>query len=397
MLADREAELIAWLLSQGRENDNLGALFGGACERLLALGLPIWRGNLGLRTIDPAISALGFVWWRDRGLSTLQFMPDPASVAAFQRSPVFDLQQRGQPAQRWNLEDPEVTSRFTLLEELRAEGGTEYALCLMPFSERRTALDGVAFSMTTDRPGGFADADVAMVMRFLPALALATYRIGLLQVASETLGAYLGANTGQQVLRGRIRRGDSQTLSVALLLADLRGFSALADRAEGSAVVSWLNEHLEAIGDPVAECGGEVLKFLGDGLLAVFPVGDVDTETACRNALAAATEALARNAALNARRVAEGAPALDLVLVLHFGDVVYGNIGTARRLDFTVIGQAVNEASRMEALGKSLGEPLLLSETFARSCGRGCVSLGRHSLRGIAGEREIFVLAEPGG
>jgi adenylate cyclase len=397
VLADREAELLAWLLSQGRDNDDLAALFTGACERLVALGLPIWRGNLGLRTIDPTISALAFVWWRDRGLSTLQFMPDPASAEAFQRSPIFELQQRGQPAQRWNLEDPEVTSRFTLLEELRAEGGTEYALCLMPFSERRTALDGAAFSMTTDRPGGFTDAEIAMVMRFLPALALATYRIGLLHVATEMFGAYLGLNTGRHVLQGRVRRGDSQTLSVALLLADLRGFSALADRAEGGAVVSWLNEHLEAIGDPVAECGGEVLKFLGDGLLAVFPVGEVDTETACRNALAAATEALARNAALNARRVAEGAPALDLVLVLHFGDVVYGNIGTARRLDFTVIGQAVNEASRMEALGKSLGEPLLLSETFARSCGRGCVSLGRHSLRGIPGEREIFVLAERGG
>lgn len=396
MLADREAELIAWLLGQGRDSDDLAALFTGTCERLLGLGLPIWRGNLGLRTIDPTISALGFVWWRDRGLSTMQFMPDPASVAAFQRSPVFDLQQRGRPAQRWNLEDPEVTRRFVLLEELRAQGGTEYALCLMPFSERRTALDGVAFSMATDRPGGFTDADIAMVMRFLPALALATYRIGLLHVATEMFGAYLGPNTGRHVLQGRVRRGDSQTLSVALLLADLRGFSALADRAEGGAVVTWLNEHLEAIGDPVAECGGEVLKFLGDGLLAVFPVGDADAETACRNALAAATEALARNAALNARRAASGDPALDLVLVLHFGDVVYGNIGTARRLDFTVIGQAVNEASRMEALGKSLGEPLLLSETFARSCGRGCVSLGRHSLRGIPGEREIFVLATGG-
>jgi adenylate cyclase len=391
--SDDEAELIAWLLGQGRDNDDLGTVFAGTCERLRGLGLPIWRASLSVPTIDPAIRALSFIWWRDRPLSAERIRPDAATEALFQRSPIYYLQQRNEPTKRWNLEDQEVVRQFVLFEELREHGATEYALCLMPFSERRTALSGVGYSMATDQPGGFADADLKTVLRILPALALATYRIGLLQVATETLGAYLGPNTGRHVLQGRIRRGDSQTMSAALLLADLRGFSALADRAEGGAVVGWLNEHLEAIGDPVAECGGEVLKFLGDGLLAVFPVGDADASGACRNALAAAAEALARNAALNARRVASGDPALDLILVLHFGDVVYGNIGTERRLDFTVIGQAVNEASRMEALGKSLGRTLLLSETFARSCGRDCVSLGWHSLRGIAGEREIFVLA----
>jgi adenylate cyclase len=387
-----ETDLIDWLLHQGRDSDDLGAVFAGACARLLSAGLPLWRASLAIPAIDPTLRALSFVWWRDRGLSTERVAADAATAAVFQRSPIFYLSERNQPAARWNLEEPETARQFTLFEELRQLGATEYALRLVSFSERRTALTGVALSMATDRPGGFVDADMETAARLLPALAVVAYRIGLLQVATDTLGAYLGPTTGRHVLEGMIRRGDSQTLSVALLLADLRGFTALADRADGAAVVAWLNEHLEAIGDPVAECGGEILKFMGDGLLAVFPVGEFDPATACRNALAAASEALARTAALNALRTASGGPELDLSLVLHFGDVVYGNIGTARRLDFTVIGPAVNEASRMEALGKAIGQPLLLSETFARHCNRRTSSLGPHSLRGIAGEREIFVL-----
>ncbi len=391
MGAGREAELIDWLLGQGRDCDDLGAIVEGFATRLLSLGLPVLRISLSVPTIDPTSRALSLVWRRGRGLTADRIAPDLGMAAAFQRSPIFYLRQQNRSAERWNLEDPDVAGRFALFEELRAEGATEYALSVMPFSERRTALEGVALSMATDRPGGFADAEVETVVRTLPAVALAAYRIGLLHVATETLAAYLGPNTGRHVLQGMIRRGDSRSISAALLLADLRGFTALADRAEPTAVVAWLNEHLEAIGEPVAECGGEVLKFLGDGLLAVFPANETDDKTACASAVAAATEALARNAALNASRAGRDEPELDLSIVLHFGDVVYGNIGTARRLDFTIIGQAVNEASRMEALGKSLGQPFLLSESFAGRCGKNHASLGRHALRGITGEREIFV------
>ena len=390
MNPEREAELIAWLIEQGRDCDDLGVIAGGFATRLLALGLPLLRVMLTMPTIDPTSRALTVVWRRDRGVIADRLAPDPSGEEIFRRSPVFYLLNQDRRAERWNLEDPEIVSRFLLFQELRADGATDYALTIVPFGARRTALQGVALSMATDRPGGFTEAELGAVVRMVPAVALAAYRVALLDVATETLGAYLGPQTGRHVLEGMVRRGDSRTIAAALLLADLRGFTALADRAEGGAVVGWLNEHLEAIGDPVAECGGEVLKFLGDGLLAVFPVGDGDARAACAGALAAASGALARNAALNARR---GDPALELSLVLHFGEVVYGNVGTARRLDFTVIGQAVNEASRMEALGKSLGAPLLLSETFARRCGQDCVSLGLHRLRGIAAAREVFTLA----
>ena len=247
--------------------------------------------------------------------------------------------------------------------------------------------------MATDRPGGFSDAEIDAVGLLLPALSVVAYRIGLLRVATETLSAYLGPHSAARVLQGMIRRGDTQVISAALLLADLRGFTALFDRAPATDVVGWLNQHLECIGDAVTERGGEVLKFLGDGLLAVFAAARGGADHACAEAVSAALDARSRNAALNARRAAEGGPALDLTIALHFGDVVYGNIGTARRLDFTVIGPAVNEVSRMEALGKALGHELLLSESIARRCGRPVRSLGPHALRGVAGMREMYVVA----
>jgi adenylate cyclase len=385
--------LVDWLLEQGRDSDDLGAVLEGLSEQLVALGIPLCRTNLGVPTIDPTAAVLEFHWWRDKGLTHAALSPEDAYGASYLRSPIHYLIEHDIARQRWKLEDPEVARQFLLFEELRALGVTEYALSFVPFSKRRTALQGVVLSMATDRPGGFTDAEVDAVDRIIPALSVVAYRISLLRVTIETLGAYLGPQTGAQVLQGKIRRGDSQILSAALLLADLRSFTALVDRAPSTDVVGWLNQHLESIGDAVTARGGEILKFLGDGFLAVFDSDRIGAERACAEAVSAAVDACGRNAALNARRAAKDEPTLDLSTALHFGDVVYGNIGTARRLDFTVIGPAVNELSRMEALGKVLGRELLLSQSIALRCGRPTLSLGPHALRGIAGTREMYILA----
>jgi len=367
-------ELINWILEEGRDGDDLGAILAGLSERLVARGVPLCRTTLLMPTLDPTAAVISYLWRRDKGLTGAEISREDAYGAAFQRSPVHYLLEHNIGGERWHLEDPAVAERFVLFQELRALGVTEYVLQFVPFSRGRIALRGAALSMATDRGGGFVAADMETVNHILPALSLVAYRIGLSRFAAEALGAYLGPQTGERVLQGMIQRGQSQTISAALLLADLRGFTALADRAPAAAVVGWLNDHLECIGDAVVEHGGEVLKFLGDGLLAVFPAG-------------------ARNDALNRRRFDVGAPALDLSIALHFGDVVYGNIGTARRLDFTVIGPAVNEVSRMEALGKQLGHALLLSESIAHRCDRAVANLGPHALRGVADTREVFVLA----
>ncbi|MGA2795539.1 MAG: adenylate/guanylate cyclase domain-containing protein [Roseiarcus sp.] len=390
------ATIIDWLIATGRDKDDLGEMLAGLCERLAARGVPLWRVMLGMPAVDPTAAVFNWHWWRDAELVARAIAPGAALGEAFRQSPIYYVRERNLEGGRWRLDDPAVVAQFPLFAELRAAGATEYALRIVSFSERRTALEGIVLSMATDRPGGFTDAELALVVAVVPALSLAAYRMGLLQVATGTLGAYLGRATGGRVLQGMIRRGETESMRAALLLADLRNFTGVSESAESADVVRWLNRHLEAIGDPVAERGGEVLKFLGDGLLAVFPVAGGDPATACSAALGAARDAAERTAAVNRQRAAAGEPTLALALVLQFGEVSYGNIGTAGRLDFTVIGRAVNEASRLETLGKALGRPMVLSQGFAAHCGAPVVSLGRHALRGVAEPQEVFALAEPG-
>jgi adenylate cyclase len=392
-LRDGVTELIDWILAEGCNGDDLGAVLGGLTERLIAQGIPLCRMNLGMPTIDPTTAVISFQWSRGDGLTHAALDPVDSYGPSFQRSPIRYLLEQNALQARWKLEDPDVARQFVLFTELRAQGMTEYALRFVPFGQGRAVLQAAVISVATDRPGGFTDAEIDVVDRVLPALGVAAYRMGLSRVAAETLSAYLGPRTGARVLQGMIRRGESQVISAALLLADLRRFTALADRAPATEVVGWLNQHLECIGDAVTEHGGEILKFLGDGLLAIFPSENAGAERACDAALSAAVDARDRNSALNLRRATEGKPTLDLIIALHFGDVAYGNIGTARRLDFTVVGPAVNEVSRMEALAKALGRELLLSQSVADRCGRTVTSLGTHELRGIAGIREMYTVA----
>jgi adenylate cyclase len=285
-----------------------------------------------------------------------------------------------------------------LLAELRDQGATEYCLQLLPFGGAvAAAMPGLAFGFATDRPEGFSDADIAAVKELMPVLGLASYRFSMTRIASEMLGVYLGPGSARRVLAGEVRRGMGRTITAAILLADLRSFTPLTDGAEPMRVVEWLDEHLEAAGVPIENCGGEILKFLGDGLLAVFPVekpGE-DEQQACARALAAADQAIARTALLNASRRVLDEPTLDLDVALHFGEVVYGNVGTARRLDFTVIGRAVNEASRLEELCDRLDRRLLMSGAFATRCGRPTADLGRYQLRGLMHDIEVAAPLRP--
>jgi adenylate cyclase len=384
------------VLGMAAASDDPGPIFAAACGRLLADGVPLRRASLGMQTIDPTVRALAFVWRRDAPTvamaGAVAHGAGGEGEAMYRRSPIAHLEAQGLTGRRWRLEVGEGCAAFPLLAELRAEGATDYVLRLARFGGAAVAaLPGVAFAFDTDRPGGFREADAAALESILPALGLVAHRAALARVASELLGVYLGPATARRVLAGEARRGRGQAIAAALLLADLRGFTALADREDPRRVVGWLDEHLEAVGASVAGHGGEVLKFVGDGLLAVFPSEGQEAD-ACVRALGAAEAALASTAALNAARRATGEPELGLDVVLHHGEVVYGNVGAARRLDFTVVGRAVNEASRLEALCGRLGRNPLLSAAFAARCGRATVSLGRFALRGVSGELEVRAL-----
>jgi adenylate cyclase len=386
--------LVDWVLQYATTHDDLGALLTGLSERLLEAGMPIARASVSLPTLDPNARAVAYIWWRDRGIVT-EFTPHGREQADnFQRSVIYHLQSSNTPVARWRIEHGEGVSNFDLLRNMKAQGVTDYLLRLVRFSDGQTALRGVALSVATDRIGGFLADEIELINRLVPALALAVYRIIIAKTAVDALSVYLGPQTGRRVLAGEIRRGEGERIAAAILNADLKGFTNLTERQDAMQVVGWLNQHFEAIGDAVTARGGEILKFMGDGLLAVFPVSDPEARpcAVCQEALQAAEEAIAANGELNQRRAATGEPRLDVDVVLNFGEVVYGNVGASRRLDFTVIGRAVNEASRMEALCDQLGRSLLMSEPFAERCGRSTVNLGRFQLRGITGMRPIHGL-----
>lgn len=393
--ADPVAELIQWILDEATERDDTLGLLSELLDRLIGMRIPLWRISLGMPTIDPVLRGMSFICWRDRPPTVETTAHNPQTETRFQQSPIFYAESRGLMSARWRFEELTADLDLPRFDALREEGATDYVLRLVRFGGATNAVRGAALAFATDRPGGFDDDHIGIFDRLMPALGLVGRSVSIARTAQEALSVYLGPRTAERVLAGEIRRGAGQRISAAILIADLRGFTALTEREDAVRVVGLLDESLEAIGTAVAQHGGEVLKFLGDGLLAIFPFTDEPESAArvCAAALEAAEQALDQTACLNAERQGRGDPVLELDVVLHAGEVVYGNVGASRRLDFTVIGSAVNEASRMEGLCESLGRHLLLSEAFAMVCGRPSLSLGSFKLRGIDGERTIRVPA----
>ena len=332
--------------------------------------------------------------WRNRPSLVETLSHDAFGEEAFRQSPIFYVQSRGILAFRWRLEHEANCDEPEDLKVFRREGATDYVLRMVLFPRPDTTDNGVALSFVTDSHGGFNENDIAVLDQLMPALALAGRTLSVARTASEALSVYLGSRTAKRVLAGEIRRGQGQTISAAILIADLRGFTTISEREDALRVVSWLDEHLEAIGTAVEQRGGEVLKFLGDGLLAIFTFDETSgsAEQVCARAIEAAELALAQTAALNANRIRRREPMIRLGIALHAGEVVYGNVGASRRLDFTVIGSAVNEASRMQGLCGTLNKDLLLSEYFCDLCGRSTIILGSFELRGLKGRRTIRAL-----
>ena len=381
------ANLENWIIEQGLRGSDLASLLSGFVERLTAEGVPLVRVYLALPTVNPTIRVYTHVWTRSAG-TLVEGVSHERNADAFELSPFAYMMRTEQTGCYWRVDGPEA-ERFGVFKDVKREGGTDYLARLFSF-ENASAPDlrGIGISFSCSRPEGFRPEEVARIDGLLPLLGLAAYRITLFDLTVTMLDTYVGLSAGRRVLSGEIRRGVGTTITAALLFADLRGFTSLADTA-GQDLIARLDHHLEAMADPVAEQGGEVLKFLGDGLLAAFPITEERSrESACAAAIRAAQAALDRNDAVN--RLHAGETPLSLDIALHCGDVFYGNIGAAGRLDFTVIGPAVNEASRMEALCNTLDCAVVLSDNVASVSPVPVRSLGRHRLRGIATERELF-------
>ncbi|MCJ2050913.1 adenylate/guanylate cyclase domain-containing protein [Methylobacterium sp. J-070] len=386
-------ELARWIAGHATATDDHDTLLARFCEGLAGAGVPLWRVSVMTPAIDPTMRGVSLSWHAGEGLSFVANPHGAEQESGWRLSPIYALLERNETFGRWRLDAPGSEPDFPILRDLRAEGGSDYAVHIVGFAPG-TALRGVAISFCSRAPAGFADAHLAAIAEILPFLTLAVAKIGLTNTLREVSATYLGRSTAERVLDGQILRGEGRAVPAAILLTDLRGFTALSDRADSADMVTWLNEHFDALGDPVARHGGEILKFLGDGFLAIFPVADAGALPCpvCGSALDAAAEALAANVALNARRRAAGLPELAADCVVHFGTVVYGNVGTGRRLDFTIIGRAVNEASRIESQCEALGHALLVSDSFAERCARTLEPVGVVELRGLARPMRIWTL-----
>ncbi|MDP1839924.1 MAG: adenylate/guanylate cyclase domain-containing protein [Reyranella sp.] len=400
--------LTDWLADAGLRNMSLEEILDGFSRRLNDLGVPMARAFVGMNTLHPMVRARGRIWDRAaREITHFEFSHAGIDVAMVRESPFAPMLRDGVVERRCDLADAATVKGVPVFEELQAAGMTEWLGRVFPMGElvpqvgwtveadhsERLAL---VCSLTTDRPGGYSEADLEVLKQTLPVFALAVKAVTMRAIGHGLLAAYLGAGPAGRVFAGTVQRGEVLSVEAVLFYTDLRGFTAIADTTPGKELIALLDECFECMATPVVRHGGEVLKFMGDGLLAAFAVHPAGRAEVCAAALEAATEALALIEALNARRRAAGQQTAGLDLSLHIGTVQYGNVGTAQRLDFTVIGPAVNEASRIEKLCEPLGHSLLVSQSFAEAATtirHRLVSLGRHRLRGVREETELFALA----
>ena len=384
------AEIAAWLAGPAHRLERSAELFDEYCWRLVAAGLPLVRVTWHVGTIHPQFTGFSVQWWRRTGQTIdVALLHEIRDTPSYQNNTIRRVIELGETIRRPIAAMAALD--FPVLQDLKDEGATDYIAMPLPGPGRRR----IAATYAIDRPGGFSDGEIAQITQLSELFAVHVVMHGRSRIARNLLGAYLGPRTGSRVLDGQVRRGQGEEIRVVIWLSDLRGFTERSDRLPGERMIALLNAYFDAQARAIAAHDGEILKFMGDGLLAIFPVEDVLlTGYAARNAVAAAREAVAAVEALAPDPVLAGEPPLEMVVALHIGPVVYGNIGAADRLDFTVIGPAVNLASRIEAVAKQQRLNILVSEELADALeGRGLAPIGRHRLRGLSGEHALFTLA----
>jgi adenylate cyclase len=376
--------VVDWLVDGGRTARRPEDVLAGLCDRLLACGLPLHRVAVFVTTLHPDVMGRRFLWRPGEGVVVSEAPYGMLETDTYRRSPVPVVFATAKPIRR-RIEAPDCPTDYQIVEEMRAEGVTDYLIQPLQFTNGEVH----AISWTTLRPGGFTDNDVAGLEAIRRPFARLAEVYAVRRIATTLLDTYVGRGAGERILQGRIRRGDIERIDAVILLSDLRDFTAQSDRLPGEAVIGLLNSYFDCLVPALEAHGGEVLKFVGDGLLGILPVA-ADPAAACRGALATAGEARAALAQGNAERGARAEPPLRYGVALHLGEVLYGNIGSTGRLDFTTIGPAVNLTARLESLARDLGRDLVASAAFARHCQDALTSLGSFRLRGFRASQEVF-------
>ncbi len=378
-----------WLIDGARSATSPTRLMAETCERLVAAGLPLYRVGVFVRTLHPDIYGRNFIWRPgvEVEIGTVDF--NIVDTPGFRTSPLSIVFEQGLEV-RVRVGAPD-SARFPIIDEMREEGVTDYIALPLLFT------DGLnnASSWTTKQPGGFTDQQVAALRSLVPALARVIEIIQWRRTSSLLLDTYVGNRAGERILNGQIRRGHTDTMDAAIWLSDLRGFTALSDRLPAETVVDILNNYFDCQVAAIRGHGGEVLKFMGDGLLAVFPIDEYvgDVRQVCGHVLDAARESRASVEAMH-YPIGETVERFRFGVALHVGRILYGNIGGGNRLDFTCIGPAVNLAARLEKIAGKLNRTVVASEGFAGVCAGGWDDLGEFPIAGFSKAARVYGLLD---
>ena len=380
---------VDWLIDGARTVRQPPDMLAELCRRLVAAGLPLYRVAVFVRTLHPNVMGRRFLWRQGEDVQMTEAPYAFLESDTYRASPIAVVFATAETIRR-RVADPDCLDDYQIIGELRAEGVTDYLVHPLPFTNGEVH----AISWTTQDAGGFTDDHIAALEAIRLPFARLAEIFALRRTAATLLSTYVGSGTGERILEGRIRRGDLERIRAVILLSDLRGFTGLSDRLPGEQMIGLLNSYFDGLVPAIEAAGGEVLKFIGDGLLAIFPVKAAPA-AACGAALAAVGAGRAALAESNAQRRKDDEPELRFGMALHQGEVLYGNVGSASRLDFTAIGPAVNLTARLETLARDLGRDLVVSAAFAAHCPDAVASLGTFQLRGFRDPVEVF--APPGG
>ena len=381
------SEIREWLIDGGRTSPVPANMIDELCQRLTAAGIPLSRVGFYIRTLHPDIFGRNFLWkpGEEVALGTVDF--DIQGTPEFNASPLSIVFREGREV-RCRADGIE-SHRFPIVEDLRAEGATDYVALPLIY------VNGFvnATSWTTKQEGGFTDEQLAALRSILAPLARLVEVIGLRRVATTLLDTYVGNRAGEKILGGQIRRGHTESMNAAIWLSDLRGFTALSDRLPSETVVDILNLYFDCQVAAIKAHGGEVLKYMGDGLLAVFPIDEYvgDSQQVCARVLEAARQTRAGVEAMQ-YAIGDTVERFRFGVALHVGQILYGNIGGGSRLDFTCIGPAVNLAARLEKLTGRLRRTIVASEGFAGICSGGWRDLGEFPIAGFAKAQRVYGL-----
>jgi adenylate cyclase len=391
------ARLLDLLHTRSLEGWDIPSMMREVADCLGGLGMRLCRFHCGRPILHPLYVAGSFTWYPDNEVELDSYTRGVEQQDAFLQSPVYPVFESGAFEGRYRIRAGSDSDRFPLFVKVAAEGGTDYFLQLTGYGDRSAwsvDQEGALISWISSAAEGFTEAEIDLLRRLQKPLCVELKNLTQRILVNDILKAYLGDYSADRVYSGQIQRGDGDIINAVILFCDLRGSSKLAEHYDLDRFLAVLNDYYDATAGAVIDGGGEVLRYIGDASLAIFPIERYAHEQeACQIALDVALDAIVRTKRLNAGRTERGEPAIEFGIGLHCGTVVYGNIGTADRIEFTVIGKAANEAARIEAQCKELNETVLVSGSFAEHLDLPWRSHGSFELRNIG--RPIEILSPP--